>query len=322
LFNLKILRSTYFSEVKVISIGNLAVGGTGKTPTVEFIVNKLKDKYKLAVLSRGYLRKSKGFLIVDKTLKVEDVGDEAFQIATKFENITVAVCKKRTEGIKLLIEKTKPDIILLDDAFQHRKVIPTKSVILTEYYKPYNKDYFLPYGRLRDNKIEAHRAEIIIVTKSPENIFPIENTIWRENLKLFPYQKLFFTSLIYNTLHNFTDKNDTLDYEKLRNFAVILVTGIGRSRYLYQFIKDKAFSLKHINFPDHYYFKKSDVKKIEKEFNELKAQKKIIITTEKDYVKLKDKLTDEQKQHWYVQEIEFKFHFNKEEEFIQLIIDN
>lgn len=320
LFNLKILKSTYFHDIRVISIGNIAVGGTGKTPTVEFIIRKLKDRYKLAILSRGYRRKTKGFIIANKKHKVEEIGDESFQIYQKFPDITVAVCKDRVQGIKNLIKTKKPDIILLDDAFQHRKVSPQKAVLLTEYYHPFYKDHFLPYGRLRDNKFESHRADIVVVTKTPDKLFPYEKNVWRQNLKLYPYQNLYFSYFKYCNLKNFRNSDITIETEKLKNYNIILVTGIARPKYIYDFLKDKAFGIKHFKFADHYNYKQKDIDNIEKSFAELKAQKKIIVTTEKDFVKINELLTDEQAQNWYVQEIEFKFHFDKENDFIDDLI--
>ncbi len=205
LYDFEIIKSNYFTDTKIITIGNLAVGGTGKTPVIELITKNLKDKYKIAILSRGYKRKTKGFLYVQAGMKASESGDEPLEIKRKFSNVVVAVCKKRVEGIKKLQKDHKPDIILLDDAFQHRKVKPTKAVLLTEYNRPFYKDNFLPVGRLRDNKREIHRADFVIVTKSPQKILPVENTAWRGNLHLLAYQKLYFSFLKYSPLKCFNE---------------------------------------------------------------------------------------------------------------------
>ncbi len=320
LYDFGIIKSYYFADTKVIVVGNLAVGGTGKTPVIEFITRNLKDKHKIAVLSRGYKRSSKGFIYVDPDMNASVSGDEPLEIKRQFPDVVVAVCKKRVEGIKKLQKDHKPDIILLDDAFQHRKVKPSKAVLLTEYHHPFYEDRFLPVGRLRDNKKEAHRADIVVVTKSPPKIFPVENTAWRGNLHLLAYQKLFFSFLKYPALKCFSQTENELVHEKLKNYEIILVSGIARPHYLYDFLRNFSNKIIHLKFPDHKNYSETDIQNILDKFTSLPAEKKIIVTTSKDAVKINPLLNDEQKRFFYSQEIEIDFHFNKAQEFIEELL--
>ena len=320
LYDFGIIKSYHFADTKVIVVGNLAVGGTGKTPIIEFITRNLKDNYKIAILSRGYKRTSKGFVYVETNMQASESGDEPLEIKRQFPEVIVAVCKKRVEGIKKLQKNYNPDIILLDDAFQHRKIKPTKAVLLTEYNRPFYEDNFLPIGRLRDNKKEVQRADIVVVTKSPSKILPVENTAWRGNIHLLAYQKLFFSFLKYPALKSFSQTENEIIHEKLKNYEIILVTGIARPQYLYDFLRNYTNKIIHMKYPDHKKYTKTDIQNILEKFNSLPAEKKIIVTTSKDAVKLTPLLNDEQKRYFYRQDIEIDFHFNKAQEFIEEII--
>ncbi len=323
LYNHDIINSSFFSDTTVISIGNLAVGGTGKTPHTEFLINFLKDKFNIAILSRGYKRKSKGFLYVTPNLSYEQTGDEPLQISSKFNNIPVAVCKKRKDGINKLIKDKNPEAIILDDAFQHRKIKPNLSILLTEYKNPFFKDYFLPLGRLRDNAHEYIRADIIIITNCPNDVKPIEKSIWRDNMKLMPYQKHFFSSVKYTNITNISNKNDIKTIDNLKNHDIVIVTGIANPKYFINFVEENISNKTHtLSFSDHKKFNNKDIEKISNTFNKINNKNKIILTTEKDAIRLKNIIPDNLKSNIYFQEIEIELLFDKKDEFKQLIIKN
>ena len=199
-YDIGIKKSTFF-DTKTICVGNLSVGGTGKTPMIEYLIEQLKIDYRVAVLSRGYKRKSSGFLLATPKSSVENLGDEPFQIYTKFPEITVAVDADRRNGISILEEHIKPDVILLDDAFQHRKVKAGFNILLTAYGKLYCDDWYLPTGNLRDSRSEVRRADLIIVTKCPTEISETDKEGIRNNLKINTNQSVLFSSLSYD--HDF-----------------------------------------------------------------------------------------------------------------------
>ncbi len=320
LYDHHFIKSYYFHKASVISIGNLAVGGTGKTPMTEYIIRNFQDK-KIAVLSRGYKRRSKGFLFVTKDKNPAQTGDEPLQMAQKFPNNTIAVCKDRKEGIKKLITEKHVEAIVLDDAFQHRKINPKLSILLTEYQQPFFKDHFLPVGRLRDNKQEAHRADIIVVTKAPEKIYPIEKNIWKDNLKLRPYQNLFFSSIAYGEIINIFDKTKKQDQNSFKNYHILIVTGIANYKYFVEHIKKEISStITIMNFSDHKKYTEKHIDEIITKFETIETKNKIILTTEKDAVKLRTiEIKDEIKKILFFQEIKIKILFDKETEFNNLI---
>ena len=197
---MRILKSVEF-EFPVISVGNITVGGTGKTPHVEYLIDLLSEKFHIAFLSRGYRRKTKGFVQAGKNSGPDEIGDEPFQVHRKFQDITVAVDEKRVHGIEQLKKKNKKlQCIILDDAYQHRHVKPGLNILLIDYHRPLHKDFLLPAGDLRERIYGMHRANIVIVSKVPNNIKPIEKRIWIKDLNLFPYQFLYFTELEYGKL--------------------------------------------------------------------------------------------------------------------------
>ena len=320
LYDHHFIKSYYFHKASVISIGNLAVGGTGKTPMTEYILKSFPER-KIAVLSRGYKRKSKGFIFVTADKKPVQTGDEPLQMAQKFPNHIFAVCKDRREGIKKLIAEKDAQNIVLDDAFQHRKINPKLSILLTEYHHPFFKDHFLPVGRLRDNKQESHRADIIVVTKAPERIYPIEKNIWKDNLKLRPYQSLFFSSIHYGKIINLFESSIRKDQKSFKNHHILIVTGIANHKYFAEHIKEEiSQSTTIINFSDHKNYTQKDIDKIMIRFEEIKAKNKIILTTEKDAIKLRIlEIKEKIKENIFFQEIEMKILFNKEAKFKELI---
>jgi len=272
-------------DFPIIVVGNLNVGGTGKSPHIEYLIRLLINKYKIAVLSRGYKRKSKGFQLADKNSTVSLLGDEPLQFFRKFKNILVAVDSDRVNGITSLRELNEPpQIILLDDAFQHRKVKPGLSILLTSFDDLYTDDLVLPSGNLRENRKGAKRANIIIVTKCPVNISIEDRLRIAEKLKLGNRQLIFFSTIEYDESLVGSDKE--ISVSKLKNYKVLLVTGIANSKPLEEYLGSLKIDFNHLKFRDHHRFSKLDIEKINRRFENIKEHKKLILTTEKDYVRL------------------------------------
>ena len=271
------IKSSRSFNVPVICVGNLSVGGTGKTPMIEYLIRLLKNDYKIATLSRGYKRKTKGFVIADKNINVEDIGDEPFQFFKKFKDLIVSVDANRRNGIEHLLKlKQKPDIILLDDAFQHRKVKAGFNILLTSFDNLYSNDIVLPTGNLREPKSGAKRANVIIVTKCPNSISDSEKNKIKSRLMLLMHQHVFFSSIVYsNTIKN-TDEEMPLEDLKGRKFC--LVTGIANAKPLVEYLNSEGLNFEHLNFNDHHEFSENEI--------ELIKTKELIITTEKDFMRL------------------------------------
>lgn len=290
LFDHHILPQEEF-KVPIVSIGNLTVGGTGKTPHTEFIVGLLAMDYNIAVLSRGYKRKTKGFLIANSNSTPDSIGDEPLQMYQKFgSRVKVAVCESRRKGIKELI-KQFPDIslIVLDDAFQHRYVLPKVSVLLMDYTRPIYEDKMLPLGRLRESAHQVNRADMVIVTKCPPNLNPLDFRLVSNNLDLMKFQKLYFSKYVYGgLLPVFPDDNpyDVSLGELTGSDSAMIITGIANPRGFVRHFKSYPFKKKIYHFPDHHDFTREDIENIEQKFNILPGQHKIILTTEKDAVRL------------------------------------
>lgn len=303
-------------NMPIISIGNISVGGTGKTPHTEFILRMLKDEFKVATLSRGYKRKTKGFRIVETTDSHFDSGDEPLQIKQKFPDVIVSVCESRTEGVEKLRD-LYPDLnlIILDDAFQHRKITPGLSILLNNYNHPIASDYLLPLGRLREPRSASHRAHIVIYSKCPENLKPIERRILSKEVDIMPYQYLFFSTLKYLDLKPvFENQTESISTEGLKEFNVVALTGIARSGNLTEFLEKHCKSVSHLKYPDHYNFNRKDIAGIQKIFTETSGNK-IIVVTEKDAVRLKsDNLFDDEfKKYVYCIPIEVELLCSDEE---------
>jgi len=288
LFNLGILKSTSFNKA-IISIGNITVGGTGKTPHTEYIINLLEEYYSLATLSRGYKRKSKGFFEAKTSSKISEVGDEPLQIKNKFPQITVAVDEKRVNGVNQLLKKEKaPQVILLDDAFQHRHITPGLNILLIDYNRLITKDHMLPMGRLREPSHNCSRANIIIVTKCPKGMQPIDFRLMQKELNLFPYQELYFTSFKYKKLIAVFSQSTGKEISELKDYTVMVVTGIAYPKPLYTELKQAGVKVVKQEFVDHHAFSPSDVHKITERFMQINEQKKLIICTEKDAIRFKE----------------------------------
>ncbi|MGP1992657.1 tetraacyldisaccharide 4'-kinase [Zobellia laminariae] len=267
-------------ETPTVCIGNLSAGGTGKTPMVELLIALLKDNFKVAVLSRGYRRKSKGFVLADNEATVKTLGDEPFQIFSKFSDITLAVDADRRNGIEILEKRIQPDVILLDDAYQHRKVSCGFSILLTSFGNLYVDDWYLPTGNLRDSKKEASRAAIIVVTKCPSDLSVDSRNAIMVRLKPEPRQKVLFSYLDYDDTIKAVD--DSILLEELRTKEVTLVTGIANPQPLLDYLKSKGLRFDHLKFKDHHDFSDSELSVL--------REKQCILTTEKDFVRLKDKV--------------------------------
>ena len=284
LYDWGLLKSTSFS-VPTICVGNLSLGGTGKTPHTEYLIKLLKDIANVAVLSRGYGRKSTGFVLANEVSAYEQIGDEPLQYHLKFDNITVAVDEDRCDGVRNLMRLEKsPDVILLDDAYQHRKIKPGLNILLTEYYNIYTKDSLVPAGNLRDIKVAAKRADIIIVTKSPRVLLPYDKRDVINAINAKPYQKIFFTYIDFQKLKPI---NKTAEETILQDMkSVYLFCGIANPYPLEDYLKRKYNTLITNYFGDHHCFNDNDIDMILSGFDSVIGKNKIIVTTEKDLMRL------------------------------------
>lgn len=282
LYDKGILESKAY-DFPVICVGNLSVGGTGKTPMVEYLIRLLGNRYRIAVLSRGYRRGSKGFVLAKENTTVGELGDEPYQIHRKFPGIPVAVDADRQEGIALLHREISPEVLLLDDAFQHRKVRPGFSILLTSYTKPYCDDWYLPTGDLRDSKGAADRANAIVVTKCPEVLSESSRTRLVESLVPLPGQPVFFSTLEYDPM--VMGRQDSLPLKAFQGRKVTLVTGIADPAPLLAHLGKNGVAVDHLEFGDHHRFTENEIRKLE--------AKECILTTEKDYARLEGKLRND-----------------------------
>ena len=287
-FDIKIFKSTSF-DIPVIAVGNLSVGGTGKTPQIEYLIRLLQENTKVAVLSRGYKRKTKGFVLVNNTHSSEDVGDEPLQFFKKFPKINVAVDANRVNGIKQLKHNNNPEVILLDDAFQHRKVKASFYVLLTKFNDLYANDYLLPTGNLRESKIGAKRADVIVVTKCPYDLSQETQKAISKELNPNSNQYVFFSTIKYHTK---TGGKQQVSLDELSEYEIVLVTGIANPTSLLEFLEKRNSKLQHLNFPDHHHFTSKEITQIKNKFEAIASDKKILLTTEKDYMRLSDKIAD------------------------------
>lgn len=290
MFESNFLKSVEY-DIPVIGVGNLTVGGTGKTPHVEYIVSHLLLDYKVAVLSRGYKRKTKGFVLANAKSTPSSIGDEPYQIYQKFHGkVIVAACENRRKGIEELL-RLYPDleVVVLDDSFQHRWVKPRISILLTDYSRPFYKDKLLPLGRLRESRMQVNRADMVIMTKCPEDMPPIGFRIASKELDLMKFQKLFFSRYDYGRLSPVfaDDAPYSISLVDLsERDSVMLLTGIAHPRYFVRYFRSYRFRVKVDHYPDHHDFTKHDIQDIEKKFNAMPGERKIIVTTEKDAVRL------------------------------------
>ena len=322
LFETGFLKSRSFS-IPVISVGNITVGGTGKTPHVEYLIRLLQDHSRVAVLSRGYKRKSHGFQIANESSTARTIGDEPFQMKQKFPKVIVAVDKNRVHGIEALNQKYQDiDVILLDDAFQHRYVKPGINILLVDYHRLIIYDTLLPAGRLREPLTGKNRADMVIITKCPKDLKPMEYRVITKAMDLYPYQQIFFTTLEYGELTPlFKKEAPTVNLDKLKDHNVLLLTGIASPRQMKEDLTPVISKLSMLSFPDHHAFSQKDIEQISSEFAKLPSPK-CIITTEKDAARFigLEGLSNEIKENIYILPVRITFMLNQEEKFNENII--
>lgn len=327
LFDLGIFPVTEFKEMPIIGVGNLTVGGTGKTPHVEYLVRLLIAQYKVAILSRGYGRKTSGFLVATDQMTTLDIGDEPKQFRHRFpEEVTVAVDGNRVRGVKkLLAANTGIQVVVLDDVFQHRRIKPGLQILLTDYSQLYYQDQMLPTGSLREPKSGSSRADVIVVTKTPEMFSPLERKRIMRDLRPEAYQKMFFSTIRYGNLIPLRWTQGLSEISKetcfAKGYSLFLMTGIANAHPLEYYLKDKVKELIPYKFRDHYEFSAVDLVRLQELFSSCKNENKIILTTEKDAMRLeKPGLSDiiGTLPIYYVP-IEIAFHDRDEEDFNNLI---
>lgn len=325
-FDAGILKSTRF-PLPVISVGNLTAGGTGKTPHVLYLAGQLKRDHRIAVLSRGYKRRTKSFFLADSGSAVKEIGDESRQIKSRFPDLVVAVDNKRVHGIERLM-KDFPDLdaVILDDAFQHRSVHPGLSIVLVDHERPVFRDYLLPLGNLRECRRNINRADLVVVTKCPPDMNAEQRESFAAKLHLHRGQPVFFTRYAYgNPLPVFENETHAIELhkEKKDNPVVFLVTGIADSSPLKKHLDQVLTIGGEMRFADHHFYSTADIRTLEKRFLELRAERKIILTTEKDATKLRELAGEFQKigAFLYYIPIEVIFPDDGEKRFNELVIN-
>ena len=285
LFDLGIIDSIEY-KIPTIGIGNLSTGGTGKSIVVDYIIGKFKNKNKITTLSRGYNRNTKGFIQASNMSTAYEIGDEPFQFYSKHPEINVVVCEDRRKGMNIILKNLPDtDLCIWDDVFQHRFVKPGLMILTTTFQYPFYKDEILPVGNLRENISSAKRADLIVVTKCPDNLSQKDKISFLESLNPNDNQKVFFSSLTY--MQKIKSDSEEVDIDVLEDVDFILVTGIADSSYLVNFLKNKALKFKHLKYSDHYNFNKSSIDKITG-----LSLNKIILTTEKDFGRLRPKINN------------------------------
>lgn len=318
-YKTNLLKAVKF-DFPVISVGNLNVGGTGKSPHVEFLVRILKDYINVATISRGYKRKTKGFRYVQLNDTAETVGDEPLQFKQKFPDVLVAVNESRITGIMKLIGDV-PDLqtIIMDDAFQHLAITPNLNILLTEYKRPFTKDNLLPVGRLRENPKGAKRADIIIVTKCPDTLNEGDKLEWAAKINPLPHQQLYFSKFQYGKPYYLF--NPTYAYSLSTEVEALVFCAIANTDYLEKYLETTIKKAKILKFPDHHYFTNSELGNLKAQFEKLDAPQKIILTTEKDATRLRlhQDFIIENKLPIFVLPIEVDFLFNEKEAFVQAV---
>ena len=325
LFDTGILESRSF-PIPVISVGNITVGGAGKTPHVEYLIRLLCETKRVSVLSRGYKRRTKGYLLASSSSTSLELGDEPYQMYLKYgRQVHVAVSANRCEGIERLCsdpETKDTDVILLDDAFQHRYVKPGVNILLVDYHRLIVYDKLLPAGRLREPKDGKRRADIVIVTKCPPDLRPMDFRVITKALNLYPYQKLFFTTIEYGDLIPLFSNSRSLALSEITSdFEVLVISGIASPQHLLCDIQKHTENVIPMTFRDHHLFTPKDIARINNTFDSL-SSKRIIITTEKDAARLVglDGLSDDVRNHIYALPIKTTFLLEQQEQFDEFIL--
>lgn len=317
LYDKNIFRSSSFG-LPVICVGNLSVGGTGKSPMVEYLVFNLKNSYKVATLSRGYKRKTKGYALASNKTTAIDIGDEPMQFHLKFPDVPVAVGEERIVAIpQLLHDKPETEVVILDDAFQHRAIKPGFNILLTDYGNLFTRDFYLPTGDLRDARSSYKRADSIIVTKCRPDLSEQERGEIAEEIAPLPHQRIFFSTISYGTVYHITRHHFTYIDEQTE---VLLVTGIANPRPLKKYLEDRIHTYYMMHYSDHHIFSIDDWRDIKKRFDAIQSSKKMLLTTEKDAMRLKKFEQEIDGMPFYVIPIEHKFLFNGANEFNDTVI--
>ena len=316
-YNKKIFRSSSFG-LPIICVGNLSVGGTGKSPMVEYLVQHLKNRFKLATLSRGYKRKTKGYALANENTSALDIGDEPMQFYLKFPDVPVAVGEKRLEAIpQLLHDEPRTEAIILDDAFQHRAINAGLNILLTDHGNLFTRDFYLPTGDLRDLKSSYKRAQIIIVTKCKADLTAEEADKIRKEIKPLTQQQLLFTTIQYGHPFHITKK---VKHELNTNTEVLLVTGIANPQSLKKLLEEQSGAYYMMQFRDHHIFRIDELRDIKIRFERIDAKNKIILTTEKDAMRLVKFKTELEELPMYVIPIRHHFLFDQGEKFDETVI--
>lgn len=314
LYSIGVLKSTKF-KTPIINVGNLSVGGSGKSPMVMYLAEFLSKYYRTGVLSRGYGRITKGYAVTNYESNYKLVGDEAMQLFERFKNrFVVAVSEDRVAGAKKVISDMDLDVLVLDDAYQHRAINPGFNILLTDYNDPYFKDYLLPAGDLREGRNNAQRAQVIMVTKCPDELTEEQKQYYISRIRPQHYQKVFFSSINYD--ENIYSNTKSLPDNNLEYYDILLITGIAKPEPLLKHLAKFSNKVKHLKFRDHHNFTDADIKNILQEYKKL-GEYKLLLTTEKDYVRLKT--------FDYLRDLVFYWPINvvidKKQEFNQLVLD-
>ena len=316
LFDYGIFKSQSYT-IPIICIGNLSVGGTGKTPHTQYLLDLLKNNYKVAVLSRGYGRKNSNLQFVEITSNAFEVGDEPLQLKQNNPECLVVVEKNRNKGVKQILKDfPETEVILLDDGYQHRWIKAGFNILITPFSSPYYKDYLMPVGKLRESKKGVSRANAVIFSKTPENTNPTLKKGMLERLHLFAHQEAYFSGIEY---HKFKCINNNTELEENNPYSITLVSGIANTNPLIKYLEEKGHSINHLKYSDHHNYSSNDIDTILAEYNADKSIKKLILTTEKDATKLKQFLPHFKDVNFYYIPIEIKI--EQSEKFKNQILD-
>lgn len=316
MYDQNLLRSASF-DLPVICVGNLSAGGTGKSPMVEYIIRQLIPDYSPAILSRGYKRKTKGYILATEGVTAAEIGDEPMQFYQKFPGITVAVGEERVLAIpNIMHDRPGTDLVVMDDAFQHRSVKAGLNILLTDYNHLYTRDWFLPTGNLRDAKSSSRRADIIVVTKAKPDLDIAEKDGLLKEISPLAAQHVFFTMIAYGLPYNL---GSAIDQASIMSHNILLVTGIANPQPLKNHIRENGVLIDEIIFADHHNFSEEDLKEVKLRFDRISADKKLILTTEKDAVRLSQFKQQIQELPIYVIPIQSRFLFDGEHHFNDII---
>lgn len=324
LYNTEVINSVEF-DIPVICLGNITIGGTGKTPHTEYLAELLSAEFNVAVLSRGYKRKTGEFIIGGYDSGSGDIGDEPLQMLKKLPSVTVAVDKDRVHGIRALLRhKPETEVIILDDGFQHRRLSPGLTILLTDFERPMHKDHMIPFGSLRESRHNISRADIILVTKTPPELSPIQRRLAASDIDKMPYQDLYFTSLRYLPARPvFNSQEFSLGWKSFSQNGAVAVTGIANPNPFVRHIKRTFSEVIHLNFPDHHDFGESDIKNIISAWHELRTPVKYLITTEKDAIRIRElpDLPEDIKQAFFYIPVRIEFLNDDKAQFDNKIIE-